>query len=291
MNKKVQINLIVELFLILLLLAAGSYLGYKYGYKKGLKTKKREHLIYKTERLEKKIVPEISKQVIPEQEKKKKIEKLIVSRLSCKKLQQNILDFLSYLDKKEYIKKHCKNKDIKSKISSIIQKLSKNPPVPIGESIRNDIMIKNIYHFFRILSFDDIQMIKEILKNESNELEYIMRWYYMWLVQKDKCPDPYRLTPSMNIAYKYAAFFLNTIGGMSYLFRRSNQIRLLITYYSILIIYKMDMEEKNRYGINIVPIIHKLKEELEKFSELKFQDYYITTLNKIENYYYIKGRS
>ena len=278
--KRVNKISLTWLFIIILpLITASIYLGYRYGYKKGLEIgiKKDKYLT----RLQKQPEKEAKQKSIKEEiEKRQRIK----TKLNCEEARQNILDFLSYLNQKKYIQKYCKE-DIKQKIKSIIKNLSKNPPLPIGEAARNDIMIKNIYHFFRVLSIDDLQLIKAILKNESDELEYIMKWYYTWFTHKEKCPDQYGLLPSMDVAYKYASFFLNTIGGRAYLSRRSNQIKLLVTYYSILIIHSMNKEGKNRFGIDIYPIICTLKSELTEYSKLKFQIDYITTLNDLEKYY------
>lgn len=277
--------------LILLFLPLSFYVGYRYGHKKAAKkqTKKvKIPSILPSQKIKKEtgkaVVSKKIKQIpgrerITEKEEQKKESQLYI--LSCKDASQDIIDFLSYLNKKDYLKKYTKEKAIEVWISSIVKKLSQNPPNPEGEGIKSTIMISNIYHFFRILSINEIEMIKEIIKNESDQLEYLLRWYYLCLICQNKCPDPYRIFPSIKTAYTYACFFLNTIGGRAYLFRRTNKLRVLLTYYCVLIIDHMSKKGKNIYGVNIVPPAKRLKDELTRFPDLRFRSYYIIALDKI----------
>ena len=94
----------------------------------------------------------------------------------------------------------------------------------------------------------------------------------------------------MEVVYQYAGFFLNTIGGRAYLLRRTPSVRLLVSYYCILIIHEMDKEGKNHLGIDILPFVTTLKQEIGHYSEFKFLRKYLGQLNRIEDYY-IQKRS
>jgi hypothetical protein len=88
--------------------------------------------------------------------------------------------------------------------------------------------------------------------------------------------------------YQYAGFFLNTIGGRAYLFRRSLGLRLLISYYCILIIHEADKEGRNTYGIDVLPTILAVKNEIGNYPGFRYRDEYVRRLNTLESYYLAK---
>ncbi len=284
----------IVIFLIVLL-PSSTYIGYKFGYRNALKEKEIEAIKIKSKES---IAVKKRKKVLykqPEEQKEEtKIEQGQEERyqgqqqgynISCERAKSNLLDFLEYLNHKNYINKYCKGKDIKIVLSEIVKKLSYNPPVCQGEGVNSEIMLKNIYFFSRTLSIDEIRLIKEILEKESDQMEFVLKWAYIWLINKDRCLDPYGLLPNLEIAYRYACFFLNTIGGRAYLFRRSDPIRILLTYYSLLIIYKMNEKGKNIYGVNVSPISIKLEKEIKRYPELLFQKEYLNMIKKMAYYY------
>ncbi len=294
--KNINRNNILWLFLILLLVPISLYTGYKYGYKKTVEKENsriKTNFIQSTAPITKNKKNNRKKSILNPKAQKStyknfssKKEEVIrnLYLLNCKEASKNILSFISYLSQKSYMQKYCKNLSLQKRITYIVTKLKENPPIPEGESFDPNLMIKNIYFMFRVLSAEDIQLIKDIIKNESDQLEYIIRCYYIWLISQDnqnRCPDYHGLLIPIKVAYKYAAFFLNTIGGRAYLFRRPNTLRLLITYYSIMLVHYMHQKGVKECGINICKMIPNLIDELSRFNELKFQDYYITSLENV----------
>ena len=69
------------------------------------------------------------------------------------------------------------------------------------------------------------------------------------------------------------------------MFRRGLKLRLLITYYSVQIIYQADKAGKNSYGINGLPYIKPLMEEMSNYPGLLYKESYLETLAKIQNFY------
>ncbi len=282
-NRKSIISIL--LLLCLILIPSSTYIGYKYGFKKGYQEHVRKIKLKKgkkgREGIREGIKGPVKKKKVKFKESKKeghiKKEK---KKLTCEVAKKDFLGFISYLEKKDYIRQYCKKRDLKEIFSDIILRLSSNPPSVQEDAVSKN-LIKNIYHFFRILSSDELKLIKEIIRNENDQLEYICRCYYTWLVSQDRCPDTYGFLPTLDTAYKYAVFFLNTIGGRSYLFRRSNKIRLIATYYSLLIIDQMKKRGRNIYGINIYPIAERLKDEIKRYPDLLFQKKYIEELDLI----------
>ncbi|MBN1850047.1 MAG: hypothetical protein JW932_15855 [Deltaproteobacteria bacterium] len=203
----------------------------------------------------------------------------------CALIDEQIKDFFVYLNGKDYIQQLEKGIDTYDRFKALIKYLSANLPVPSGERRDAEMMKKNIFFFFRTLKNKDLRLINEIIKNEADNLEINLDIFYQWLTMGDRCPDPEEIRPSWDTLYHYAGFFINTIGGRSYLFRRPTNLRLIFQYYCLLIIHEMDKTGKNRYGIDIIPQIAPLMKEMGSNSDLQFQNEYLNQLIIIRNYY------
>ncbi|MFP3928462.1 MAG: hypothetical protein ACLFUP_06115, partial [Desulfobacteraceae bacterium] len=145
----------------------------------------------------------------------------------CDELLAQVKDFFRYLDKKEYVERILMENDTWSVFKSALSKLSANLPAPSGEGLDPAVLTRNVYHFFRVLDGREIQLAKDVLRHEADTLEFNLEMFYRWLTLGDECPDPEGIRPSREALYRYAGFFLNTIGGRSYLFRRAPEARLL----------------------------------------------------------------
>ena len=203
----------------------------------------------------------------------------------CTQIENGVLNFFRYLNNKNYIQRLEAGKDTYDHFQSLIRKLSFQPPIPAGESMDPRIMTKNIFHFFRALDKSDLRLIKEIMRNEADTLDMNLHVFYKWFMLGDQCQDPEGLRPSLDVLYQYAGFFLNAIGGRAYLFRRPLEVRLLVTYYCLLIVHEADKRRKNRYGIDIFPEIEPLAREISFYPDFHFQDEYILQLTSLKNYY------
>ncbi len=214
-------------------------------------------------------------------------EKIIkpVQEDPCKVIEDQVQDFFKYLNGRSYIQDLEEGMDTYNRFKVVIEKLSSQPPIPAGEGLDMEYMIRNIFFFCRVLGRKDIRLIKAILRNEADTLEMNLEVFYEWLMLGDRCPDKEGIRPSSDLTYLYAGFLLNTIGGRSYLLRRSIRTRLLISYYCVLILYEADKKGKNRYGIDVYSKIDNLIEEIGLFTDLRYQDSYIDQLRKIQEYY------
>ncbi|MBN2062422.1 MAG: hypothetical protein JW882_18615 [Deltaproteobacteria bacterium] len=203
----------------------------------------------------------------------------------CAQIESQFSDFFIYLDSRDYIKEMDLKTDSLSLYKKILGELSSNPPIPSGEGLSPEIMNTNIFFLFRILDWEDICFVKEVLKHEADTIEMNMDLFYQFFMSRDQCPDPENLRPTFRILYHYAGFFLNTIGGRACLFRRTSTVRLLMTYYSILVIHEADKTGGNNYGIDICPEIAPLMREISIQPDLRFQNEYISQLTGIKDYY------
>jgi len=104
------------------------------------------------------------------------------------------------------------------------------------------------------------------------------------------CPsclqDNFSLHISSDSLYNYAGFFLNTMGGRLYLFRRDSVSRMTVNYYGILIIDKANRESNNRNGIQIKQAIDTMIAEIENSGEqLRLKERYLDKLYELKEKY------
>lgn len=204
---------------------------------------------------------------------------------SCARIEKNVAEFFRYLDEKAYIKKLNPKADAYTRFKKILRRAAARPPFPAGEGADPKIIIRNLYHFFRILDRKDLSLIRAVLTNEHDTMEISLDMFYRWLTLGDRCPDSENIRPSMTVLYQYAGFFINTTGGRAYLFRRPSGLRLLVSYYCLLVVHEADKKGRNSCGIDIFPLIEPLKNEIRYYPDFQFQEEYITQLDRIKNYY------
>jgi hypothetical protein len=207
----------------------------------------------------------------------------------CERIEQEIQDYFKYLNGKGYVRHLSESLDTYAQFKAMIRKLSAKLPIPSGEGIDSSIINDNIFFFFRGLERSDFRLIRDILKNEGENLEPTLDLFYRWSTLGSRCPDPDGNRPSREVLYHYAGFFLNTIGGRSYLFRRPLGLRLLFSYYSLLILQEADRQGRNSYGIDILPFIAPLSREIALYPDFRFKQTYIKKLEEMEKEY-IKKR-
>ena len=203
----------------------------------------------------------------------------------CAQLENDLKDFFSYLDRRPYVQHLELGKPLVRYAREMIRQLSAHPPVPAGEGIDPRILTRNIYHLYRVLGLKAIRLVREVLRNQQDSIEINLDILYRWVMAGDRCPDHLGLRPSFGVLYKYAGFFVNTIGGRACLSRRSNRTRILATYYCLLILHEADRRGLNNYGIDVYPLIVATKNEITHYHDLEFQPEYLAKLTKMENYY------
>lgn len=203
----------------------------------------------------------------------------------CTVIEREMAEFFDYLDHKDYVRELDPDRDSYARFKDMLERCSDRPPVPAGERMDPKILISNLYHFFRVLGREDLKLIRRVLVKERDSMEYILAMLYKWMTLDDRCPDPEGVRPSPSVRYQYAGFFLNTTGGRAYLYRRAQGLRLLAGFYSLLIVHHADKNGENRYGLDVLPYIAPLKEEIGRFSEFDFQREYLEELNRIEAFY------
>ena len=194
--------------------------------------------------------------------------------------------FYAHLDEQPYMQDFNLKESSKMHFSKLLQKLIDNPPVLIGET--NDLftLLQNTAHFFRIIGKDNINILKMILEKENDSFEMILKNFYQLTYEPKYLVKEYSLTLHPQTLTDYAGFFLNTIGGRLYLFRRDSTSRLIVTYYAVISIDRANRAGNGGHGIDLRPSIRSLVEEIENGGKrLQLRDEYLDTLYDLQEKY------
>ena len=138
----------------------------------------------------------------------------------------------------------------------------------------------------RLLGKEKIDIIRAVLRYDSDLAEPLMGILYYYLMSGrrcDKLPSP---SSTIETMYDYAGFFLNTFGGHSYLYRRDSRIRLLTVYYSILVIHQADMRELNEEGLDLRFFLPLIFSEIQSRNDLLYEEDYLQTLTNLQLQYF-----
>ncbi|WP_420208710.1 hypothetical protein [Candidatus Electronema sp. JC] len=196
--------------------------------------------------------------------------------MSCSQAAGKLRGFLDDIEKKSYLKEFNLRQPLRKHLDSMKDKLVAKPPAVVRETDDLYTVISNTAHFFRVIGKDNIQLLKTLLEQEQGQLEDMSAALHAASIGPDCPADTVQLPFSM--AYEYSVFFLNTIGGRSYLFRREARTRLLINYYALLLIDEASIRGVNRHGTEISGMIQPLIREMEANSQLARKEEYLAKL-------------
>jgi hypothetical protein len=211
----------------------------------------------------------------------KSMEPIIIGKMDCKKITAQAVAFFQYLDSKAYLIWPGINMQAEELFDQISKQLAAAPPINVGEMENLYSLLRNVTHFYRILGKNRINLMKEILDSESDVMEPAMSVLFAWIITCNKNTD--RL--NLNTLYQYAHFFLNTLGGRSYLLRRDTKQRLLINYYALLVIDMANDAKLNSYGFDIRPHLDYVFYDLNNQKGLMYRQRYLSRLSALQNKY------
>jgi hypothetical protein len=205
--------------------------------------------------------------------------------VDCEKVAAQVDSFFKYLDGRSYLS----DRDLEGGSAGFFRdcaaRLMADPPVNIAEMKDLFRLVKNVTHFYRVLGKDRLILAKDILAAEERVLEPAMATFYAQIAECNQ-PLPGDGQPlSIERLYDYAGYFLNTLGGRSYLLRRESKVRMLMNYYAILIVDRSNDEKFNRYGIDVRPYIDYLFYDISNQKGLDYRERYLTRLTALRDKY------
>lgn len=204
----------------------------------------------------------------------------------CKQAIATIDAFFTRLDSEEYIAELQLAGGSKAYFTAIINKALTNKPSIARETDDLLAILQNTAHFYRVLGEQDIIVLKKIMANEKGFYEPVMAAFFKLMAHRDECQHMnYPIQLTMEDTYTYSAFFLNTLGGQAYLFRRDPVLRVLVKYYCVLALDQANMKNANPLGLDIRYPLNSLVEELNATTGLQNRDGYLNTLLQLQDKY------
>ena len=296
---------VIKVGIVVVILGIAAYFGYNLfssWHKESLETAKRQErvewekrtkgLMEKVTGLEEELTS-IKGESIPEQKLKEVFgpeSPVIIEEkaLSFEEIEQQIKAFFTYLDEQDYVQAYELKGGTYQQFQLVLKKMAANLPNVTEETASLYNLYRNMAHFFRILGKKRVNLIRDILQNEGEILESALQTFYQWATYE---PGEPAMTgqPTLKSMYAYSGFFLNTLAGRSYLLRRDSKIRILTTYYSVLILDKANDEQLNPAGIDIRPHIELLRNDLQAQIGMIQQKQYLSQLEQLADKYKISS--
>lgn len=205
--------------------------------------------------------------------------------LSCGDVKRQLSSLMGYLDGKEYRELYGFKQDFSHLFQEIVDAFNEKIPVITGEMDDLRTLIQNVTHFYRAVGRKKVGLMADILKNESEMMEPVMLTIYSWASAEGRCYNLDVRPLELETLYQYAGFLLNTLGGRSYLLRRDSKVRILASYYSILILDQANEKTMNPFGIDIRPYIDISFHDIRSHQGLMYQKEYLAKLKELKNKY------
>lgn len=202
--------------------------------------------------------------------------------LTSEEVERRVKAFFSYLDSRDYVQAYQLEGGCFDQYLQAVEALSAHPPKVSGETESLYEMLKNVSYFYRVIGKKRVQAAAEILKNERDIMESSMRVFYQWYTGPS---DRLKGRPSLPVMYAYASYLLDTFGGRSYLMRRDSRVRLLTTYYCILVVDRASDQQMNPNGIDIRPLIAGVARDMRSHTGLVYQKQYLGELERLSRKY------
>ena len=292
---------VIKAVIVVAIVAVGAYFGYilfSSWHKDSLETAKRDERVEwekRTKELMEKVtgledeLSSVKGESIPQQ----KLEEVFGSDsaatreeepLSFEEIEQQIKAFFSYLDEQNYVRAYELKGGTYEQFKLMLKSMSTTPPLITDETASLYNLYRNMAHFFRVLGKKRVNLVKDILQNEGEILESAMQTFYLWATYEAGNGEKTG-QPTLKTLYTYSGFFLNTLAGRSYLMRRDSKVRILTTYYSVLILDKANDEQLNPGGLDIRPHIEFLLNDLQTQIGLIHQKQYLAEVKQLADKY------
>ena len=162
-----------------------------------------------------------------------------------------LVTFFAYLDQQDYVKARKLEGGSQQAFRRALEKLLRNPPLFNGELADISSLNRNLKHFQTVLGEPAADLFSDIFSKENEILEPVLNAFFHWFQLCEQNPNNMLECPKLAELYDYASFFLGTYAGRNYLFESDPKLRVLLNYYSILIIDRALDEQINPNGIDI----------------------------------------
>lgn len=207
------------------------------------------------------------------------------TKVDCRAMEAQIMTFFKYLDNQPYMAAYKERGGAQQLYRETMQALIASRPMLTGELEDLISLIRNVTHLYRSLGKERIDIIKAIFENEADIIESVLAIFYIYSLPEKRCPDKRLTVPTLEAFYNYSGYFLNTLAGRSYLLRRDSKLRVLLSYYSLLVLDRANDEMLNSAGVDIRPFIDVSYYEISGQRSLVYQKQYVTELERLREKY------
>jgi len=219
---------------------------------------------------------------------KEKAGESVSREAECRDLKDRLERFCRYLDGKDYVAAYGFEEGVCRHFQGVLPRLMKSPPVVVRETDDLLRVLQNNAHFFRVLGKKNTLLLRDILLHDGDMMEPVFELLYQSLELGESCREAgadTRFSLPLRGVYDYAVYFLNTLGGRSYLMRRDSRVRMLTQYYSILILDRANGKNLNQWGMDIRYPPKALISDIRGSANLEKRAEYLRTLNALQKKY------
>ncbi len=192
-----------------------------------------------------------------------------------------LVTFFAYLDQQDYVKTYKLPGGSQQAFRMAVAQLLQNPPLFSAELLSLKNLGRNLGHFRSVLGRRPAAFFAEVFSRETELLEPVLRAFFFWFTHCRREDSGILDCPSLPQLYEYASFFLGTFAGRNYLFETHPKLRVLLTYYSVLVIDRALDERLNPNGIDIRPHIANAMAAMDSQKDLIGLKDYQATLKKL----------
>lgn len=199
---------------------------------------------------------------------------------SCTEVEEDFRALCQEFDRRPYLQDRLPAGGSFGLFSELARQLSSHLPVASGEMRLPGAVAANVFHLFRVVGKEPLEILQRIMTQEQALAEPAALVIYRYLAAQERCWKQSPILPRPALE-DYSAFFLNTLGGQGYLRRRPPKISALAGFYSLVIMEKAALEGRNPHGLDLRPHIAFFR-DLIRTQELLFKDRYLETLSNME---------
>lgn len=225
------------------------------------------------------VPPEKVSQALGKVPQKKSVKKK--KNDSFQDVETQVAAFFSYLDQQEYVAAYKFKGGTYYEFRQAVNLISAKSPVVTGETDNLYRLMTNMAYFYRTLGKARVGLVNDVIHHESEIIEPVMGTFYRWFTLQSASKPKLQGRPPFNVLYEISGFFLNTLAGQSYLFRRDPKVRTLTRYYCVLVLDEANDNKLNRFGIDIRPHVKGLYKEIKNTVGLANRKTYLTKLNRL----------
>ncbi|GAB6096661.1 hypothetical protein JCM14469_29140 [Desulfatiferula olefinivorans] len=165
-------------------------------------------------------------------------------------------------------------------LEKALTRLAKRPPPYAGETAEVTILFQSVSHLSRALGSRNALLLRDMLTREADLMEPALALAYRLMIHRPPCTSDMPM-PELSVLYSYAHFFLNSMAGRSYLMRRDSKLRILATYYALMVVRLAETQSLNVYGLDPRNQAALLIEDIVNHRRLMYADIYVAQLEAL----------